>query len=45
MLVNDASMDVVAPTTTFLGEYTGGMPMIGYPECNGETMAYVEQEP
>jgi len=45
MLVNEASMDVVVGATTFLDEYTGGMPMIGYPECNGETMAYVEQEP
>jgi hypothetical protein len=45
MLVNEASMDVVVGTAKFRGEYAGGMPMIGYPECNGETMAYVEQEP
>jgi hypothetical protein len=27
------------------GEYTGGMPMMGCPGCNGETMVYIEQEP
>jgi hypothetical protein len=27
------------------GEYAGGMPTIGCPGCNGESLAYVEQEP
>lgn len=45
MLVNEAIMDVVVGTAPFRGEYRGGMPQIDCPRCNGETMAYVEQEP
>jgi hypothetical protein len=26
-------------------QYTGGMPTLGCPGCNGDTMAYVAQEP
>ena len=28
----------------FRGEYTGGMPMIGCPGCNSETMVYIPEE-
>jgi hypothetical protein len=45
MLVNEAIIDVAVGAAKFRGEYQGGMPMIGCPGCNGETMAYVEQEP
>ena len=45
MLVNEAIIDVAVGATKFRGEYTGGMPTIGCPGCNGETMEYVEQEP
>ena len=45
MLVKEAIMDVAIGAATFRGEYTGGMPLIGCPGCNGETMEYVEQEP
>ncbi len=45
MLVNEAIIDVAVSAAKFRGEYTGGMPTIGCPGCNGETMAYVEQEP
>jgi hypothetical protein len=45
ILVNEAIIDVAIGVATFRGEYRGGMPTIGCPGCNGETMAYVEQEP
>jgi rubrerythrin len=45
MLVNEAIVDVTIGAVTFRGEYTGGMPIIGCPGCNGETMAYVKPEP
>ena len=45
MLVNEAIIDVAIGAAKFHGEYTGGMPIIGCPGCNGETMEYVEQEP
>jgi hypothetical protein len=41
MLVNEASMDVAGGAATLRGEYTGGMPTLGCPGCNGETMASV----
>lgn len=44
-LVNAAIMDVAVGAATFRGEYTGGMPTIGCPGCNGETMEYVDQAP
>lgn len=44
-LVNEAIIDVAVGAATFRGEYRGGMPTIGCPGCNGETMAYVEPEP
>ena len=45
MLVNEAIIDVAIGMATFRGAYRGGMPAIGCPGCNGETMEYVEQEP
>jgi hypothetical protein len=45
MLVNEAIIDVASGAATFHGEYTGGMPTLGCPRCNGETMEYVEPEP
>ena len=45
MLVNEAIVDVAVGVAKFRGEYTGGMPMMGCPGCNGETMVYIEQEP
>ena len=37
--------DAVIEAQIFRGEYTGGMPIIGCPGCNGKTMEYVDQEP
>ena len=45
LLVNEAIIDVTVDAAKFRGEYRGGMPMIGCPGCNGETMAYVDQGP
>jgi len=45
MLVNEASIDVAIGAAKLRGEYQGGMPTIGCPECNGETMEYVDPEP
>ena len=45
MLVNEAIIDVAIGAAKFRGEYTGGMPTLGCPGCNGETMEYVESEP
>ena len=44
-LVNEAIIDVAVGAAKFRGEYQGGMPMIGCPGCNGETMGYVDQGP
>jgi hypothetical protein len=44
MLVNEAIIDGAVGAAKFRGEYQGGMPKIGCPECNGETMEYVDQE-
>ena len=43
-LMNEAIIDMAVGAATFRGEYRGGMPMIGCPGCNGETMEYVDQE-
>jgi hypothetical protein len=43
MLVTEASIDVAIGAAKFRGEYRGGMPMIGCPGCNGETMEYVAE--
>ena len=43
--VNEAIIDVAIGAAKFRGEYTGGMPTLGCPGCNGETMEYVELEP
>ena len=45
MLVNEAIIDVAVGAAKFRGEYAGGMPTIECPRCNGETLAYVAQEP
>jgi hypothetical protein len=44
MLVNEAIIDVAIGAAKLRGEYTGGMPIIGCPGGNGETMEYVDQE-
>ena len=44
-LVNEAIIDVAIGAAKFRREYTGVMPTLGCPGCNGETMAYVAQEP
>ena len=45
LLVNEAIIDGAVGAAKFRGEYTGGMPVLGCPGCNGETLTYVEQEP
>jgi hypothetical protein len=45
MLVNEAIIDVAIGMATFCGDYRGGMPTLGCPGCNGETIEYVEPEP
>ena len=45
MLVHEAIVDVAVGAAKFRGAYTGGMPPLGCPGCNGETMEYVGQEP
>ena len=44
MLVNEASIDGAIGAAKLRGEYTGGMPILGCPGCNAETMEYVDQE-
>ena len=44
MLVNEAIIDVAIGAAKFRGEYTGGMPIIGCPRCNGETMVYTRRD-
>jgi hypothetical protein len=44
MLVNEAIIDVAVGAAKCRGEYQGGMPTIGCPGWNGETMEYVDQE-
>ena len=44
MLVNEALIDVAIGAATFRGEYRGGMPTIGCPGCNGDTMEYVAEQ-
>src|SRR5262249_9912498 len=44
MLVNEAIIDVAVGAAKFRREYTCGMPTLGCPGCNGETMEYVDQE-
>jgi hypothetical protein len=45
MVVNEAIIAVAVGAAKFRGEYTDGMPSIGCPGCNGETMEYVKEEP
>ena len=44
MLVNEAIIDVAIGMAKVSGEYAGGLPTIECPECNGETVTYVEPE-
>src|SRR2546427_42647 len=43
--INEAIIDVAVDAAKFRGAYQGGMPTLGCPGCNGETMKYVDQEP
>jgi hypothetical protein len=43
-LINEEIIDVTIGTLRFYGEYQGGMPKIGCPGCQGETMEYLEQD-
>jgi DNA-directed RNA polymerase subunit RPC12/RpoP len=43
--VNEAILDVAVGVAQFHGAYTGSMPIIGCPGCNGKIMEYIEQEP
>ena len=47
MLVHEAIIDVAIGAAKFRGEHRGGMPILGCPGCNGETMEYVsaDQQP
>jgi hypothetical protein len=42
MWVNEAIIDVAIGAAKFRGAYRGGMPTLGCPGCNGETMEYVK---
>ena len=42
MLVNEAIGDVAVGAAKFCRDYTGGMPTLGCPGCNGETMEYIQ---
>jgi len=44
-LVHEAIRDGAGGAATFRGEETGGMPRLGCPGCNGETMEYVKEDP
>jgi hypothetical protein len=44
-LINEEIIDVTIGMLKFRGEYQGGMPTIGCPGCEGDTMVYVDQEP
>jgi hypothetical protein len=44
MLVNEAIIDVAIGAAKFRGESRGGMPTIGCPGYNGETMEYVAEQ-
>jgi hypothetical protein len=37
-LINEEIIDVTVGTLKLCGEYQGGMPTLGCPGCNGETM-------
>lgn len=43
-LVNEEIIDVTIGMLKFRGEYRGGMPTLGCPGCEGDTMVYVDQE-
>jgi hypothetical protein len=44
MLVNEAIIAVAIGAAQFRGAYPGGMPIIGCPGCNGETLKYVGED-
>ena len=43
-LVNEEIIDVTIGRLKFDGEYQGGMPTLGCPGCEGDTLEYVEQD-
>jgi len=43
-LINEEIIEVTIGTLTFYGEYQGGMPTLGCPGCEGDTMEYVEED-
>ena len=43
-LVNEEIIDVTIGRLKFDGEYRGGMPTLGCPGCEGDTLKYVEQD-
>jgi hypothetical protein len=43
-LVNEEIIDVTIGRLKFDGEYRGGMPTLGCPDCEGDTLKYVQQD-
>jgi hypothetical protein len=43
-LVNEEIVDVTIGRLKFDGQYQGGMPTLGCPGCEGDTLEYVEQD-
>jgi hypothetical protein len=43
-LVNEEIIDVTIGRLKFDGQYQGGMPTLGCPGCEGDTLEYVEQD-
>jgi len=43
-LINEEIIVVTIGTLKFYGEYKGGMPTLGCPGCDGETMEYIEED-
>ena len=43
-LINEEIVDVTVGWLKFNGEYKGGMPMLPCPGCEGDTMAFVEED-
>jgi hypothetical protein len=43
-LINEEIIDVTIGMLKFRREFQGGMPKIGCPGCNGDTMEYVAQD-
>jgi hypothetical protein len=43
-LVNEEIVDVTVGWLQFNGDYTGGMPRLTCPGCEGDTMEFVEED-